>query len=74
MTTITGIFLFKEKLPHKIKSMENKAELIPPSGWKVYIEPGSQTGEDEYHSQYVDPDGKYGAAKSDAPNVSSYGG
>jgi len=54
--------------------MENKAELIPPSGWKVYIEPGSQTGEDEYHSQYVDPDGKYGAAKSDAPNVSSYGG
>ena len=54
--------------------MEEKAKLIPPEGWKVYIEPGPQTGEDEYHSQYVDPDGKYGAAKSDAPNVSSYGG
>ena len=55
--------------------------LIVPEGWSTYseesvkkVEPGPQTGEDEYHSKYVDPDGKYGAAKSDKPNVSSYGG
>lgn len=50
-------------------------ELRIPDGWdvleyqegkapKIYgAEPGPQTGEDEYHSQYVDPEGAYGAAK-----------
>jgi hypothetical protein len=50
-------------------------ELRVPEGWdvleyqegkapKIYgAEPGPQTGEDEYHSQYVDPEGAYGAAK-----------
>jgi len=58
-----------------------ETNLVVPEGWSAYseknaekVEPGPQTGEDEYHSQYVDPDGKYGAAKSDKPNVSSYGG
>lgn len=56
-------------------------ELIVPEGWSAYseenvglVDPGPQTGEDEYHSQYVDPNGEYEAAKSDKPDVSSYGG
>jgi hypothetical protein len=58
-----------------------------PAGWsvleykegapKIYgAEPGPQTGEDEYHSQYVDPDGKFGAAKTERGSSThcSYGG
>lgn len=56
-------------------------ELIVPEGWSTYsedcvklVEPGPQTGEDEYHSQYVNPDGKFGAAKVQGGEASSYGG
>ena len=60
--------------------MEEK-NLIVPEGWSTYseenvekVEPGPQTGEDDYHSQYVDPDGKFGAAKVEGGEASSYGG
>lgn len=58
---------------------ENK--VIIPEGWSAYseesvklVEPGPQTGEDDYHSQYVDPNGKFGAAKVEGGEASSYGG
>lgn len=38
------------------------------------VEPGPQTGEDDYHSQYVDPEGKFGAAKVDGGEPASYEG
>ena len=53
-----------------------------PDGWNVaeftekcleLVEPGPQTGEDDYHSKYVDPDGKFGATKTEGTG-SSYGG
>lgn len=60
--------------------MEEK-NLIVPEGWSTYseenvekVEPGPQTGEDDYHSQYVDPNGKFGAAKVEGGEASSYGG
>lgn len=35
-----------------------------PDGWKALsAPPGPQTGEDDYHSKYVDPNGEFGAAK-----------
>jgi hypothetical protein len=55
--------------------------LIVPEGWTTYseecvklVEPGPQTGEDDYHSKYVDPNGKFGAAKVEGGEASSYGG
>lgn len=60
--------------------MEEK-NLIVPEGWSTYseenvekVEPGPQTGEDDYHSEYVDPNGKFGAAKVEGGEASSYGG
>lgn len=38
------------------------------------VEPGPQSGEDDYHSKYVDPSGKYGAAKVEGGSSSSYEG
>jgi hypothetical protein len=40
------------------------------------ITPGPQSGEDDYHSQYVDPEGKFGAAKTErgSSDHCSYGG
>lgn len=35
---------------------------------------GEQGGEDDYHSQYVDPDGEFGAAKVGGGMKSSFGG
>ena len=62
-------------------------ELRIPEGWspsadyvegeapKIYgAEPGPQTGEDEYHSKYVNPDGRFGAAKVTGGTPSSYQG
>lgn len=65
-------------------------DLIIPDGWSAYAEPGAdtgktkknvekidpgpQSGEDDYHSQYVDPNGKFGAAKVEGGEASSYGG
>lgn len=37
------------------------------------VRPGPQTGEDDYHSKYVNPDGKFGAAKVGGAE-DSYGG
>jgi len=53
--------------------MENNKDLIPPDGWKVYVAPGPQTGEDDYHSKFVDPKSKFGATDSSTPDNSSYG-
>lgn len=38
------------------------------------ITPGPQSGEDDYHSQYVDPNGEFGATKVEGGEASSYGG
>lgn len=63
------------------------ADIKIPEGWDVVkyaetngntklVKPGPQTGEDDYHSKYVDPNSKFGAA--DTPRGSSdhcsYGG
>ena len=37
------------------------------------ITPGPQSGEDDYHSKYVDPEGSFGAAKVSGAE-DSYGG
>lgn len=56
-------------------------EVIIPEGWSAYseenaklVEPGPQSGEDDYHSQYVDPNSKFGATKVEGGEASSYGG
>jgi hypothetical protein len=39
------------------------------------VAPGPQSGEDDYHSQYVDPEGKFGATKTAREEENcSYGG
>jgi hypothetical protein len=38
------------------------------------VEPGPQTGEDDYHSKYVDPEGKFGATSVGGGEPSSYEG
>lgn len=38
------------------------------------VEPGPQTGEDDYHSKYVDPEGKFGATSVEGGEPSSYEG
>ena len=64
--------------------------LVIPDGWSTYAEPGAdtgkthknvelitpgpQSGEDDYHSQYVNPEGGFGAAKVQGGKASSYGG
>jgi hypothetical protein len=65
-------------------------DLVIPEGWSTYAEPGAdtgkteknaelvrpgpQSGEDDYHSQYVDPQGEFGAAKVEGGEACSYGG
>lgn len=67
-----------------------ESKLIVPDGWSTYAEPGPDTGkteknvelvrpgpqegEDDYHSQYVDPSGEFGTAKVQGGEASSYGG
>lgn len=36
------------------------------------VRPGPQSGEDDYHSKYVDPEGEFGAAKTPAPEQVSH--
>jgi hypothetical protein len=38
------------------------------------VEPGPQSGEDDYHSKYVDPEGKYGATSVGGGEPASYEG
>lgn len=38
------------------------------------VRPGPQSGEDDYHSKYVDPEGKFGAAKVGGGEPASYQG
>ena len=38
------------------------------------VKPGPQSGEDDYHSKYTDPEGQYGAAKVEDGEKPSYGG
>jgi hypothetical protein len=38
------------------------------------VKPGPQSGEDDYHSQYVDPEGAFGAAKVGGGETPSYEG
>jgi hypothetical protein len=38
------------------------------------VKPGPPSGEDDYHSQYVDPEGAYGAAKVGGGTETSYQG
>lgn len=61
--------------------MQTPQEFLVPSGWQVaeyseknaeYVAPGPQTGEDDYHSQYVDPDSKFGAANVKLDKTTSY--
>jgi hypothetical protein len=55
----------------------NYAELSDDSGKPKknleLVSPGPQSGEDDYHSKYVDPEGPFGAAKVGGAE-DSYGG
>lgn len=62
-------------------------KIVVPSGWSVrdfaesgknknieLVKPGPQSGEDDYHSKYVDPEGKFGTAKVTGGEKASYAG
>lgn len=63
-------------------------ELVVPEGWEVssyaesgktnknlgLVKPGAQSGEDDYHSKYVNPEGAFGAAKVGGGEKPSYEG
>jgi hypothetical protein len=77
-----GFFICKFKDPYRTIIMNE--ELRVPEGWEVAnlaekapeiygAEPGPQTGEDDYHSRYVDPEGPFGATKVSGAE-DSYGG
>lgn len=61
--------------------MQNSQDFSVPVGWSVaeyseknaeYVAPGPQTGEDDYHSQYVDPKSKFGATDVKLDKTTSY--
>lgn len=58
-------------------------KVVIPEGWKPIdfseknvemVNPGPQTGEDEYHSKYVDPEGKSGGVIPSGGEKPSYSG